>query len=293
MKKIGFIGLGNVGSPAAINLLKSGYEVHGFDIRPNQAFITAGGTMDTSLAAVASCPVIVQSLPSAAVLVETIDGLLPSLAPKTVIIEISSYALEVKQAQADRVRKHGSVMLDCEVSGLPHQIENRSAVLFKSGDAAIVERCAEIFGALADRHFYLGPFGAATRMKLIANMMVCVHNLLAAEALNLGKSVGLDPAQMIEVLGPSAAGSATFTNKAPLMLSRRFANGRGPFRHMFGYLQRAQALALSAKDSPATPLLDCTRKIFALAEGQGRHDQDIAAMIEVLEGLHGQESSHV
>jgi L-threonate 2-dehydrogenase len=165
--------------------------------------------------------------------------------------------------------------------------------LFKSGDKSTIERCQAIFDAITDRHFYLGEFGAATKMKLIANMMVCVHDLMAAEALNLGKSVGLDPAQMVQVLGPSAAGSATFSNKAPLMLSREFANGRGPFRHMFGYLERAQALARSALSPAATPLLDCTRKIFDVAQQQGRHDQDIAAMIEVIETLHSRGLSHV
>jgi 3-hydroxyisobutyrate dehydrogenase-like beta-hydroxyacid dehydrogenase len=293
MKTIGFIGLGNVGSPAAINLLKAGFEVHGYDILPNAAFIAAGGQMEPSLSGVASCQCIVQSLPSPSALIDTVSGLLPLLARESVVIEISSYPLDIKQAQAERLHQAGVLMLDCEVSGLPHQIENRSAVLFKSGDKATIERSQPIFDAITDRHFYLGEFGAATKMKLIANMMVCVHDLVAAEALNFGKSVGLDPAQMVQVLGPSAAGSATFSNKAPLMLSREFANGRGPFRHMFGYLERAQSLARSVASSPATPLLDCTRKFFDVAQQQGRHDQDIAAMIEVIETLHSEEPAHV
>jgi 3-hydroxyisobutyrate dehydrogenase-like beta-hydroxyacid dehydrogenase len=285
VKKIGFIGLGNVGTPAAINLLKAGFEVHGYDLRRCEPFISAGGRMAASLGDVAACDIIVQSLPTADILIETVDGLLPLLRSDSVVIEMSSYPLEIKQTQADRLRERGVVMLDCEVSGLPHQIESRTAVLFKSGDAAAVDRCAKIFDAITDKHFYLGPFGAATKMKLIANMMVCVHDLMAAEALNLGMAVGLDPAQMIDVLGPSAAGSATFTNKAPLMVSRRFENGRGPFRHMFGYLERAQSLAGGASKVPAMPLLSCTRRIFELAKERGRHDQDIAAIIEVVEGL--------
>jgi 3-hydroxyisobutyrate dehydrogenase-like beta-hydroxyacid dehydrogenase len=292
MEKIGFIGLGNVGTPAAINLLSRGFEVRGYDIRPSAAFTAAGGTMEETVSRIAACKVIVQSLPTAAIFDDTITGLLPGLGAGSVVIELSSYALEVKQAGAARVRERGAVMLDCEVSGLPHQVENRSAVLFKSGDPAAVERCAAIFDAISDKHFYLGEFGAATKMKLIANMMVCVHDLMAAEALHLGRSVGLDMAQMIQVLGPSAAGSATFTNKAPLMMSRQFANGRGPFRHMFGYLERAQALAAGAVPVPATPLLECTRALFDRAQAQGRHDQDIAAIIEVLEGMSGPEAAH-
>jgi 3-hydroxyisobutyrate dehydrogenase-like beta-hydroxyacid dehydrogenase len=284
MTRIGFIGLGNIGTPAAINLLKAGIEVLGYDVRPNAVFTAAGGQMAASLDEIASCRLIVQSLPSTTALIETVSGLLPRLSAGSVLVELSSYPLEVKQAQADRLRERQVVMLDCEVSGLPHQIENRSAVLFKAGDAASVDLCGPIFDAIADRHFYLGPFGAATKMKLIANMMVCIHDLAAAEALNLGKLCGLDPAQMVAVLGPSAAGSVTFANKAPLMLSREFENGRGPFRHMFGYLERAQALA-EASGGAATPLLASTRRIFEFAKAQDRHDQDIAAIIEVLEEL--------
>ena len=65
MKKIGFIGLGNVGTPAAINLLKAGFEVHGYDLRRCEPFISAGGRMAASLGGVATCDIIVQSLPTA------------------------------------------------------------------------------------------------------------------------------------------------------------------------------------------------------------------------------------
>jgi 3-hydroxyisobutyrate dehydrogenase-like beta-hydroxyacid dehydrogenase len=280
-RTIGFIGLGNVGLPAATNLLRAGFKVWGFDIKPNAAFAQAGGKFVPDVAMLASMEVIVQSLPSTAALIQTVDALLPLARPGQVLIDISSYPLHVKLEQAQRLGAHGMVMLDCEVSGLPIQVENREAVLFTAGSRATVESVADVFRGITERHFYLGEFGAATNMKLIANAMVCVHNLMAAEALNLGVRIGLDPAQMVEVLGPSAAGSTTFVNKAPLMARRDFAQGRGPFRHMFGYLQRAKGLASTA--NVQTPLLDTAKRVYAVAEAQGRHDQDIAAVIEVLE----------
>lgn len=285
IRTVGFVGLGNVGGPAAVNLLKGGLQVVGFDLKPNADFQNAGGRMTEALAEIAACDVIIQSLPNTKALAATIDGLIDHLRPGQVVIELSSYPLQAKIDQAARVAAVGAVMLDCELSGLSFQIANRSAVIFKAGDAAVVEACASVFDAIADKHFYLGAFGAATKMKLIANVMVCVHDLMAAEALNLGRCAGLDPAQMIEVLKPSAAGSTTFTNKAPLMLSREFENGRGPFSHMFGYLDRATELAEQVGASAATPLLNRVRETFAIARDQDRHGQDIAAIIEVLEGL--------
>ena len=88
---------------------------------------------------------------------------------------------------------------------------------------------------------------------------------------------------MVEVLKPSAAGSTTFANKAGLMLSRDFAAGRGPFRHMFGYLERALALARNSGVGAATPMLTRVREVYDIARREARHDQDLAGIIEVVE----------
>ncbi|WP_394846890.1 NAD(P)-dependent oxidoreductase [Pendulispora brunnea] len=278
---LGFIGLGNVGEPMAANLLAQGFEVLGYDIRANPAFVARGGRPMTKAAHVSAASVIIQSLPTLAALENTIDALLPVLRPGQVIIDISSYPLSNKRAEAERVAARGAIMLDCEVSGLPHQVAERKAVIFKSGEAAVIDELRPIFDAMAEQHFYVGEFGAATKMKLIANTMVCVHNLMTAEALNLGVHAGLDPQRMIEVLAPSAAASATFVNKAPLMVSRSFRPGRGPFRHMFGHLARARELADEC--GATTPLLRATSDVYRRAQSTGRDDDDIAAIIEVLE----------
>jgi 3-hydroxyisobutyrate dehydrogenase-like beta-hydroxyacid dehydrogenase len=283
MNEIGFIGLGNVGLPAALNLLRAGFSVRGYDVRPNQQFEAAGGKSVPYCHDVASAPVIVQSLPSVAALASSVDSLTVEPHAGQIVIELSSYPIAAKQAQADRLADYGIEMLDCEISGLAHQIASRSGVIFKAGNVATVDSVKPVFDAIAERHYYLGAFGAASKMKLIANTMVCVHNLMAAEALALGKQIGLDPEQMLEVLGNSAAGSMTFRNKGPLMVSRDFADGSGPFRHMFGYLSRTRDIANDA--GSATPLLEAASKIFAIAEAEGRHDQDIAAIIEVVEAL--------
>lgn len=284
-QRIGFVGLGNVGLPAALNLRARGFAVCGYDLHPNPKLMAAGGTMAASLGEIAACDIVIQSLPSAAALAATVDGLLPHLRPGQIVAEISSYPLAQKAAAAARIATTGAVMLDCEISGLPFQVAERTAVLFAAGDADAIDACRPAFNAFSARCFFLGPFGAATKMKLIANFMVCAHNLVGAEALNLGRAAGLDPAQMVEVLKPSAAGSTTFANKAPLMIARAFDGGRGPFRHMFGYLARAGDLARESGVGGATPVLDRVRETYAIAEAQQRHDQDIAAIIEVIENL--------
>jgi L-threonate 2-dehydrogenase len=283
---VGFVGLGKIGLPAALNMISAGHVVHGYMRRPKQAFIEAHGIAAT-LDEVARCSIVMLCLPDSSSLEVTVDRLVLSAFPGQVIADLGSSPIAFKARQADKLARAGAIMLDCEVSGLPLQVADRSAAVFVGGDAAAAHRCTPLFACFSARQFYLGPFGMASTMKLVANFMVAAHNLVAAEALNLGRAAGLDMATMVDVLKSSAAHSATFANKAPLMVSRNFAGGRGPFSHMFGHLDRAAALATASGVAEATPVLSRTREIYALASAENRHDQDIAAIIEIVERMGG------
>ena len=281
-KPIGSIGLGNIGEPMALNLIQSGYSVLGFDVVEKPAFVAAGGFQVKSVAEVGEkAEVIVQSLPTVRALEKTVDGLIEFGCSGQIIIEISSYPLKDKKLQASRLAEHGITMLDCEISGLPFMVADRTATIFQSGDQAILESVQKVFEAMTNKRVNLGEFGAATKMKLLANMMVAIHNSVAGEVLNLARKADIDPDEAIGALSKSAAGSVTFSNKAPVMVSGEFESGAGPFRHMFSYLRRVSALAKDVGAS--TPLLDTVRRYYEAAEAEGRSDQDIAAIIEMLE----------
>lgn len=282
MKTIGFVGLGNIGSPMSQNLLQAGFDVVGFDLVENSAFVKAGGRFaDTVQDVGRQAEIIIQSLPTVAALESTVVGLLEVARDGQVVIDISGYPLQVKQQAADTLARHGVVMLDCEISGLPFMVANRTAVIFQAGNKECIDSHREVFDGMAGECFYLGEFGSATKMKLLANMLVAIHNSVAGEVLNLAARIGVDPETAVKVLGSSAGGSVTFTNKAPIMLARDFESGSGPFRHMVHYLDRAVEMA--RQSGAATPLLDKTLEFYQLAEEQGRGTQDIAAVIELLE----------
>ena len=281
-KTIGSIGLGNIGEPMALNLIQSGYSVIGFDVVEKPAFVAAGGSQASSVAELGEkTEVIVQSLPTVQALEKTVDDLIEFGRSGQIVIEISSYPLKNKQHQASRLAEQGITMLDCEISGLPFMVADRTATIFQSGDQATIESAQEIFEAMTNKRVNLGEFGAATKMKLLANMMVAIHNSVAGEVLNLARKADIDPDEAIKALSKSAAGSVTFSNKAPVMVSGKFESGAGPFRHMFSYLRRVSALAKDVGAS--TPLLDTVRRYYETAEAEGRADQDIAAIIEMLE----------
>ena len=283
MKKIiGSIGLGNIGEPMAINLIQSGYSVIGFDVIEKPEFVSAGGLQVKTVEEICKqTDLIVQSLPNVQALETTVDALIEFGHSGQIIIELSSYPLKNKKLQASRLAEHGITMLDCEISGLPFMVADRTATVFQSGDQSILESAQEVFEAMTNKRVNLGEFGAATKMKLLANMMVAIHNSVAGEVLNLARKAGIDPDEAIGALSKSAAGSVTFSNKAPVMVSGEFESGAGPFRHMFSYLRRVSALAKDVGAS--TPLLDTVHRYYETAEAEGRADQDIAAIIEMLE----------
>ena len=283
MKKIiGSIGLGNIGEPMAINLIQSGYCVIGFDVIEKPKFVSAGGLQAKTIEELSKqTDLIVQSLPTVQALETTVDELIEFGRSGQIIIELSSYPLKNKKLQASRLAEHGITMLDCEISGLPFMVKDRSATIFQSGDQATIESTQVVFEAMTNKRINLGKFGAATKMKLLANMMVAIHNSVAGEVLNLAQKADIDLDEAIEALSKSAAGSVTFSNKAPIMITREFESGAGPFRHMFNYLRRVSGLAKDVGAS--TPLLDTIHQYYEKAEAEGRADQDIAAIIEMLE----------
>lgn len=283
MKKIiGSIGLGNIGEPMAINLIQSGYSVIGFDVIEKPKFVSAGGLQAKTIEELSKqTDLIVQSLPTVQALETTVDELIEFGRSGQIIIELSSYPLKNKKLQAARLAERGITMLDCEISGLPFMVKDRSATIFQSGDQATIESTQVVFEAMTNKRINLGKFGAATKMKLLANMMVAIHNSVAGEVLNLAQKADIDLDEAIEALSKSAAGSVTFSNKAPIMITREFESGAGPFRHMFNYLRRVSGLAKDVGAS--TPLLDTIHQYYEKAEAEGRADQDIAAIIEMLE----------
>jgi 3-hydroxyisobutyrate dehydrogenase-like beta-hydroxyacid dehydrogenase len=284
MKKVGVIGLGNIGSKVAENLLAAQFTVYGYSPSKKDGFINSGGKWAESVGDLASqVEVIIHCLPSADILESTVNQILAAKKNDLTVIDISSYDLTDKLAQAERLAAEGIVMLDCELSGLPFMVTKKTAAIFQSGNKTVIDSMADIFEAITEKHFYVGEFGTATKMKQLANVMVCAHNLIGAEILNLAEKSGMDKRAVFEVLSQSAAGSNTFSNKGPLMISREFEGGIGPFSHMFKYL--ARTLGLAKQVGAETPLIACTQKIYDIAEREGRHDQDIAAILSVVEQL--------
>ena len=108
-------------------------------------------------------------------------------------------------------------MLDCPLSGTGAQAKVRDLAVYASGARSAYRRCVPVFEAFARTHYFLGPFGAGSKMKFLANLLVAIHNVSAAEALVLGMKAGLDPATMVKVLGDGAGASRMLQIRGPMM----------------------------------------------------------------------------
>ena len=212
-------------------------------------------------------------------------GCLAGLKPGAILIETSTHPLEAKCKAADRLTKQGATLLECEISGVPSMVAARKCVFFISGGTrAAFERCLPVFDAITTTEKrYLGAFGAATKMKLVNNLLTCIHIASAAEALALGIRAGLDPETMLALFGVGAGSSVMFTQRGPLMVAGKFDESEGPFNSLAKLPPEIQALA--AKVGGATPMLDAAAKLFRRALDEGRGEQDVAAMIEVIDPL--------
>lgn len=226
---MGVVGLGTMGGAMARHLLAAGYRVVGFDVAPDatRALADAGGEHVGGPAEVAArAGVVVLSLPSASAFADVVagpGGLTSAPAGGAgVVVETSTLPLEVKEQGRHQLADTGVVLLDCPISGTGAQMARRDAVFYLSGDddaAAMVRPMLETLGAGV---FALGAFGNGTRLKLVANHLVTIHNAAAAEALALARAAGVDPAAALPALMAGAGASRILELRGPMMAARDY-----------------------------------------------------------------------
>ena len=140
------------------------------------------------------CRHIILSLPSDAALQAVSDELAVACAAGTIVLETGTLPIAGKQKARELLAGRGVVLLDCPLSGTGAQAKNADLIVFASGDPKAIAECATIMAGFSRAHYDLGDFGNGMKMKLVANHLVAIHNVAAAEAILLGVRSGLDPA---------------------------------------------------------------------------------------------------
>jgi putative dehydrogenase len=282
-RDIAVIGLGIMGGAIARNLIAAGFSVSGFDVDAGRtALLAKDGVRGASspAEAVRGAAIALTSLPSVEALDDTVTKLVAAPQPGLILLEVSTFPIEAKERARDRLAAAGMILLDCPLSGTGAQAVTKDLAVYASGDEGAFGRCREVFAGFARVTHYLGAFGNGSRMKFVANLLVAVHNVAAAEAIVLGAKAGLDPQRILEVIGSGAGTSPIFELRGPMMAEGVYT----PPTATMHVLQKdsgiiadfARALGVS------TPMLTAAAPLYDEAEAQGHAEEDVAAVHAVL-----------
>ncbi|MFM9858145.1 NAD(P)-dependent oxidoreductase [Pseudoxanthobacter sp. M-2] len=283
---VGIVGLGIMGGSIARNLLERGHAVAGVDLDParREAFAGAGGRLVESPAAlVGDCAVVLTSLPSEAALAAVSAELAEAIAKsgtRTVVCELSTMPIPAKEAARKRLETAGAVVLDCPLSGTGAQAVTRDLVVYASGDRAGFEIAEPALRDFSRRVVHVGAFGNGTRMKLVANLLVAIHNVATAEAMALAESCGLSLTDVIDVVSDGAGGSRIFSLRAPLMAETRYTPAT---MKLDVWMKDMKVIGeLLAEGGVEAPLFSASLPVYEAAIDQVGPENDTAAVFEVL-----------
>ena len=266
------------------NLIHTGFSTFGYDVlaRRRSELSKAGGRTTRSVRDVAKrAPIVITSLPSPAALLEVAAELAGARHRDQIVIEASTLPIATKENARKLLADQDITLLDCPLSGTGAQARLKDLTVYASGLRSAYRRCIPVFEAFARTHHFLGPFGAGSKMKFLANLLVAIHNVSTAEALVLGMKAGLDPATMVKVLGDGAGSSRMLQIRGPMMVRNNYTDAT----MKVGVWQKdMQIIAAFARelDCP-TPLFAATTAIYNAAMALGFAESDTACVCAVLE----------
>ncbi len=285
---VGIVGLGIMGGAIAHNLHAGGWRVLGFDtdrVRCDEVRAVGIEVVASAQEAAARAPVILTSLPHADALTTTAKAIATAKLPQRIVVELSTFSLNDKQAVLAVLHAAGHILLDCPISGTGAQAKTRDLSIYASGDAKSIDAVRPLLLDFARAVSNLGAFGNGTKMKFVANLLVAIHNVASAEAFALGMKAGLDPKQILDLVKSGAGNSRVFELRGPMMAEGRYDDATMKIsvwqKDMTIIREFAQTIECKV------PLLDATAPIYDAALARGLGQQDTAAVSVVLEAMAG------
>jgi len=289
---VGFIGLGNMGRPMALNLLKHGFSlvVHDIDRAKVEAVHVRGAKTAPSAQDVAAGTdrtiVMVETTAQAEAVIAGEHGIIRGAAPPHIVISMSTIDPFVARRLADQLAMRGVAMLDAPVSGGTQRAASGELSIIAGGQPATFEACRDLFEAMGTKLFHVGALGQGLAMKLVNNMLIQVNRVAVAEALVLGVKAGLDPQAIYDVVRVSTGTSHAFETGVPKILARDFRPGG-----TVDITYKDQELETAFAKQLGVPLLlaNVTQQLYQMARAAGLNKEDGLAVIKVLERLAGVE----
>ena len=216
-----------MGGSYAKFLIEDNYTVYGVDPDTQNAeiFTSLGGLLLNNIRdLVDKCNVIILSVPTVHIFKKVINDIdINGRSNESkILIDMNTISLDDKKKTKKKLEKLNISMVDAPVSGTGAQAKVKDIVVMSSGDKAIVDKCDDIFRSFSKQNIYVGDFGNGIKFKILANLLVTVHNTVTAEALLLGQKAGLEEKMIYQVLNAGAATSVMLDKRMPLMINKNY-----------------------------------------------------------------------
>lgn len=286
--RIGFIGLGIMGKPMAMNLIKAGYSLTVYDIRPEpvEQLVVAGAKAGTNAADVATqSDVVITMLPNGpdvqqAVLGE--HGVIEGARPGLILVDMSSIAPLVSKQIASELEKKGVEVLDAPVSGGEPKAKDGTLSIMVGGKEEAFRKVEAILRSMGSSVVLVGDIGSGNITKLANQIIVALNIAAMSEAMVLATKAGVDPEKVFRAIQGGLAGSAVLNAKMPMILEGNFKPG---FRIQLHIKDLANALETAHSIGVPVPLAATVMEIMQSLKVDGKQDNDHGGIIQFYENL--------
>ena len=288
MSKIGFIGLGIMGRPMALNLLKAGYslKVHDINPAPVAELVKAGAEEAASCKETASgCDVLITMLPNSPDVKKAMlgpDGALEGAAAGTIYVDMSSIAPLAAQEVSAACAEKGVVMLDAPVSGGEPKAIDATLAVMVGGPQEAFDKVKDILGVMGASITRVGEIGSGNTTKLANQIMVALHIAAMSEAMVLATKAGVDPQAVYQAIRGGLAGSTVLDAKMPLVLDGNFKPG---FRIELHIKDLLNALDTAHALGVPVPLSANVLETMQALKVDGKQGDDHGGLIQFYEKL--------
>jgi len=285
---IGFIGLGIMGQPMALNLLKAGHKLTVYNRTGSKAepLKQAGAQVaSTPAAAAKGADFVIMIVTDSAAVEEVVlgkDGILGTIASGAIVIDSSTISPAVSRKMACHIAGKGASWLDAAVTGSKHGAEKGELTFMVGGEPQTFERALPILQVLGKKHIYCGLNGMGLSAKLAQNTIQATMLEVFCEGLVLATKAGVAPETMLEILQSSLARAALTDFKAPFIFKGDFTP-YFPLKLMHKDLELAMEAGFAL--NVPMPTLAAVKEVYSAAKAQGKGDLDYAAIVTFLEDL--------
>ena len=293
MSRVGFIGLGHMGLPMAINLVRAGHEVRGFDLAASAVvtFARAGGLAARNIAAaVGEAEIVLTMLPEGrqvrSVCMDQ-GGVFASAAPGTLLVDCSTIDVETARTNAAAAAARGFAMLDAPVSGGVAGAEAATLTFMVGGKPEAFQRAEPLLAGMGSTVIHAGSAGNGQVAKICNNMMLGIQMISVCEAMALGRRLGLDPAKLFEISARSSGQCWSLTSYCPVPGPVPASPANRDYQPGFttAMMRKDLKLAQAAAQSVAavTPLGSQAYQLYNLFTYGGNEGLDFSAIIKMMD----------